>query len=94
MKKLLVVVILAMFVCTGLVYAADKTAKGPVVKAVSAVTDTADAAVTGTGNIAKTTVNDTGSVAQSAVDAVGDTANAAVSGTAAVVNTVTGTDNE
>ena len=92
MKKLLVVVILAMFVCTGFVYAADESAKGPVVTAVGAVTDTADAAVTGTGNVAKTTVSDTGSVAQSAVDAVGDTANTVVSGTQAIVGTVTGTD--
>ena len=94
MKKLIVVVILAMFVCTGLVYAADKTVKGPITKTVNVVTDTADSAVTGTGKVAKTTVSDTGSVAQSAVDAVGDTANAAVSGTAAVVNTVTGSDSE
>lgn len=89
MKKLLVVVILAMFVCTGLVYAADK---GPVVKAVNTVSDTAKSAVTGTANVAETTVTDTGSTAQSAVDAVGDTANAAVSGTKSVVDTVTGSN--
>ena len=91
MKKLIVIAVLAVFVCTGLVYAAEKSAKDPVTKAVIAVTDTAESAVTGTANVAKTTVSDTGETAKTAVDTVADTANTAVSGTQAVVETVTGT---
>lgn len=94
MKKLLVVVLLAMFVCSGLAYAAEHSTKGPVVKAVSAVTDTAQTAVTGTANVAKTTVSDTGETAKTAVDVVGETANTAVSGTQSVVGSVTGTSDK
>jgi hypothetical protein len=94
MKKL-VLVVLAVFLAAGIVWAADSTLKDSTVgvgkTAVKAVKDTAETAVNTTTDVTQTAVTDTKSTAGAAVDAVADTAKSAVTGTQSIVETVTGT---
>ena len=98
MKKFAAVVVLALFVCAGIAYAASECATTPSkgkdlgTKTVDTVTDTAKSAVNGTKNIAETSVKDTVAAPKTAIQAVKDTANTALKGTDAVMKTITGED--
>ena len=93
MKIRIAAVIVAIFVSIGAAYAADngkKVSSGDFgKKTVSTVTDTAQSAVKGTANIAKTSVNDTIAAPKTAIQAVKDTANTAFSGMDAAIKPYT-----
>jgi len=98
MKIRIMAVMLAVAVCVAAAYAADKGTKtqpGDLgTKTVSVVTDTTQSAVSGTANIAQTSVKDTVSTPMTAIQAVKDTGATAVVKADAVLKTITGEDKQ
>ena len=98
MKRRMAVVILALCICAGIVYAADDSAKTPSEdrnvgrETVNTITDTTQSVVKGTADVAKTSVRDTVAVPKTAIQAVKDTANTALNGADAAIKAITGED--
>jgi len=89
--------VLALFVCAGIAYAADdsaKTSSDVGRKTVDTVTDTAKSAVDGTTDTIKASVSDTVAAPETAIQAVKDTANTALNRTDAVMKSITGEKTE
>jgi hypothetical protein len=90
----MIVVIMAIFVCTGIAFAECPCKKAPkgnfTAKTVNTVTETTQSAVTGTATVAETTVKDTVQTPKTAIQAAKDTANTALNGADKVVKSLGG----